>query len=132
MLSLTRREQKALLNAIANREASAKSLAKEYGCTVSELREFVEDNEEAINRIRDKEANQDGELWIVDKTERIRRYQEVVDELLEIGLDSTTLREIRSYMRYVAEELGQLKVGSAEDGASVSYTFTGVDMDDLS
>jgi len=82
------------------------------------------------------------ELWISKKSERLRRYQHVADLLYyavtaqdQRGLtDATTLRELRSFMRYAAEELGQLLhrgSGDGSDGATVKYTLPGVDMDDL-
>jgi hypothetical protein len=76
-------------------------------------------------------------LWIAKKSQRILRYQTVVDVLFRTPLekwDSTTIREIRSYLAAVAEELGQVpNRGSATDGEDTraTYTITGVDPDEL-
>lgn len=80
------------------------------------------------------------ELWISKKTERLKRYQIIADRLFFAcvdgrGLsDATTLRELRSFMRYAAEELGQLLhrgSGDMPENSTVNYTLPGVDMDNL-
>lgn len=81
------------------------------------------------------------ELWISKKTERLKRYQIIADQLMWActsrsgkGADATNLRELRSFMRYAAEELGQLlHRGSGEmgDNSTVNYTLPGVDFEDL-
>lgn len=81
-------------------------------------------------------------LWISKKAERLRRYQIIADRLFnncvgqdQRGLtDATTLRELRSFMRYAAEELGQLLhrgSGEMSEGSTVNYSLPGVDMEDL-
>ena len=75
--------------------------------------------------------------WITSKEKRIAKYQEVADGLLTAIIsgkqyDATTLREARSYMMYVANELGQLPLrgaGKSEDDSAVSYTINGVDVE---
>jgi len=82
------------------------------------------------------------ELWISKKTERLKRYQIITDQLFNAcvaqdryGLtDATTLRELRSFMRYAAEELGQLLhrgSGDMPENSTVNYTLPGVSMEDL-
>lgn len=78
------------------------------------------------------------ELWISKKTERLKRYQIIADRLFEIAnhgsTDATVLRELRSFMRYAAEELGQLLhrgSGDMPEDSTVNYTLPGVDMEQL-
>lgn len=82
------------------------------------------------------------ELWISKKSERLKRYQIIADRLFTAcvvqggrGLsDATTLRELRSFMRYAAEELGQLLhrgSGDMPENSTVNYTLPGVDMENL-
>jgi hypothetical protein len=79
-------------------------------------------------------------LWISSKYKRLKKYQRVADILLddiEDGkLDATTLREARSFMMYVASELGQIPnrgSGTANmDGETASYEVVGVEMGALS
>ena len=125
---------------------------------VEALRAFVAEHEDSIRQLAEQgdiEAQQDAEtpddivppdvldeLWISKKSERLRRYQAICDELYyrctggdARGLvEATTLRELRSFMRYAAEELGQLLhrgSGEMSEGSTVSYTLPGVDMEDL-
>lgn len=82
------------------------------------------------------------ELWISKKSERLKRYQIIANALFNNcmslngrGLtDATTLRELRSFMRYAAEELGQLLhrgSGDMPEDSTVNYTLPGVDMENL-
>lgn len=82
------------------------------------------------------------QLWISKKSERLRRYQIIADKLFDncVALDghgltdATTLRELRSFMRYAAEELGQLLhrgSGDMPENSTVNYTLPGVDMENL-
>lgn len=78
------------------------------------------------------------ELWISKKTERLKRYQIIADLLFTMAAagstDATVLRELRSFMRYAAEELGQLLhrgSGDMPENSTVNYTLPGVDMENL-
>lgn len=77
-------------------------------------------------------------LWISKKTERLKRYQIIADLLFAMAqagsTDATVLRELRSFMRYAAEELGQLLhrgSGEMSENSTVNYTLPGVSMEDL-
>lgn len=139
---------RSLLNAIALRQGKTKELAERYSTTVTELKEFVELNREELTRIREEyEAREEdsGEptpseldnLWITKKTERLERYQEVVDKLygefIDGSRDAAVMRELRFYMQAVANELGQLlHRGSGEAGSdSLSVDVMGVDINVL-
>jgi hypothetical protein len=149
-----------IIHAVALREGTARELSARFGMPVDALRAFVAQHEGTIRQIAQEAEENPVEtaqenapddvvlpadldaLWITKKTERLRRYQAIA-ELLYLsatamdsrGLtDATTLRELRSFMRYAAEELGQLlHRGSGEqlEGSTVNYTLAGVDMDDL-
>lgn len=103
------------------------------GALVGVPREEIEEDSESIS------PQQLDDLWITKKFERLKRYQDIAGRLIEMTkrpgylLDATTLREIRSFMRYGAEELGQLlHRGSGEQGGtSVNYTIDGVDPENL-
>lgn len=137
-----------LMQAIAHREGTASQLAHRFQMTVEELRAFVEKHKSELDALRSEEPDDLDEgdvspeqlthLWIANKFERLRRYEEVCDYLQKIifkgGWDATTLREYRSYMNYAAQELGQLLnrgAGNAEE-TTVSYSIEGVDMEKLS
>jgi hypothetical protein len=157
----TRRLQ--IIHAVAQRDGTARELAEQFKMPVAELRAFVAEHHDTIRHIAEELAweAQNGaqtvpepaadnvvlpsdlnELWISKKTERLRRYQIIADHLFDNctmldghGLtDATTLRELRSFMRYAAEELGQLLhrgSGDMPEDSTVNYTLPGVDMENL-
>lgn len=151
-----------MIHAVALREGTARELAERFNMPVKALRAFVAEHEDTIRHIAEEaaweaqraaaeaEAAPDDvvlpkdldELWISKKTERLRRYQVIADQLFyactaldKRGLtDATTLRELRSFMRYAAEELGQLLhrgSGDMPEDATVRYVLPGVDMENL-
>lgn len=153
-----------IIHAIALREGTARELAARFDMPVAALRAFVSEHEDSIRLIAEQaefeaqRAAEDAalaeemeasrpdlvspaaldELWISKKTERLRRYQIISDQLFEYAragsTDATILRELRSFMRYAAEELGQLlHRGSGEmpENSTVNYTLPGVNMEDL-
>jgi hypothetical protein len=159
-MKLSKSDRDALIYAIASKEGTAKELAWKYGHTVEDLREFVNDYQHYIEEVRYEieqaqqiAANIDkidqlgqvetgidlgkiDDLWISSKYKRLKRYQQVVDQLMASKyMDATTLREIRSYMHYAAEELGQLlnrgAGQSADSESTVKYSIDGIDPEDL-
>lgn len=158
-----------IIHAVAMREGTAKELSERFNMPVRALRAFVSEHEDSIRHIAEEaawEAEKAAEsaadeeemenafpesivspadldvLWISKKTERLKRYQIIADQLFnsctaldQRGLaDATTLRELRSFMRYAAEELGQLLhrgSGDMPENSTVNYTLPGVDMENL-
>lgn len=153
-----------LIVAIATRVKTARELADQFGYEVYELREFTEEYRHQIEEARwemeseakkladkfladqqeellaEARALQELNLWITSKEERLRRYQQVADGLLKAiengSWDATTLREARSYMAYVANEMGQIPQrgvnrADGDEGTDVSYNINGIDMEML-
>lgn len=133
-----------LIAAIASRQWTAQELSKIFNRSIGELKEFVEANIERIEEARKvydelevDSAQEMTELWISQKTERLRRLQSVANVLYLGALrtyDATILRELRSYLALAANELGQLMHrGSGEntDGSVANYLIDGVDVNDL-
>jgi len=152
MVKLSAADRLTLLNAIAGREGTASQISKWYGISVPKLKAFVEANREDLERIREElEANERDEvqdnsdinvadldkLWITQKPARIARIQNIADLLYEEAkrdpTDSTVLRELRSYMALVANELGQLlHRGAGESGTdAMNVDIQGVDLEKL-
>lgn len=109
---------------------------------VNKHRKELETARAAIEQTRAEiDENADDEraaplLWIRNQTNRLHIYQTMVEMLYaaaRITFDSTVLRELRSYMFYAAQELGQLQHrGSATGGGdTASYELVGVDMEAL-
>lgn len=153
MTTLDPSDRQALILAIANREGTARELANKFGVSVRFLKSFVEQHREAIELARTlthtKEASKElallaqeatslAELWISEKHKRIMVYQAVAERLyvlvMEGVTDPTVLRELRSYLMAVANELGQLLhrgQGDTGNGDSVNFIIEGVDTDVL-
>lgn len=131
-----------LVTAIASRQWTGGQLSTLFNKSVEELKEFVDTHREEIEEARvvyeDLEKLKDidlKDLWISSKAERLRRLQNVCDSLYAVAvvsLDSTILRELRSYLFLASNELGQLMhrgSGATGDSDSASYTLHGVDLD---
>ena len=128
MDELSEREHKQLINAIARKEGNARYISNKYNRSVDWLREFVRQHKEELEEAREALSIEDteptpsqlGELWISNKTERLRRYQAIADELYKEAMDdptdATVLREFRSYLAAVANELGQFLNRGAGEG----------------
>lgn len=154
MIELTSVDRQRLIIAIASKEWTASELALQFGHTIEDLRTFTSNNIEAIElaheELLDKAEDnalsnvdpQDSaevtptqldDLWITKKFERLWRYQRIADALFDMACsgDSVATREVRSYMRAAADELGQLlHRGAGESGENdyLSVDIQGVDM----
>ncbi len=155
MESLSEADRIALINDIATRAGTIADLTKWYGLTKAELKTFLDQNKEAIEEARDTHEGKEeqltnpepdpkqlDDLWITNKFERLKRYQEMADVLYADAINgslggadlATTVREFRSYAQLAANELGQLLhrgSGDAGTGDSLSIDFVGVDPETL-
>lgn len=154
MQHLSDADLQSLMNAIALRQGKPSELAKQYKTTVDALRAFVVEHHDELTIIREEYEASQGEstgdltpaqlsdLWITNKFDRLQRYQAVADQLYNevtgpnhiVGSEyATALRELRSYMQSVANELGQLlHRGSGEsDSDSLSVDIQGIDINTL-
>lgn len=115
-------------------QLKAGELADKYGCEVAELQSFVARNRHELELVRN-ELDDNG-LWVTSKLARLRRYQQILEMLLPAAhlMDAMVIREIRSYLNDIADELGQLLnrgAGENVSGARVNYTVNGVNPEDL-
>lgn len=154
MERLSRTDRQILINAIANKEGTARELADRFSTTVSDLKVFCMENEPAIIAARERLLNpqpqrddevtptQLDQLWIGKKFERLLRLQVVAqaqyEAIQEGGLApaelSTAVREFRSYLMLAANELGQLLhrgAGESADADTLTVDIQGVDMENL-
>lgn len=139
----------ALIRAIATREGTARELATRFGITVPELRTFLVENMDAVKAYTERPSDSGtvlpadlSELWIGNKTERLRRLQEIAEisyrDIMHGDLAgaelATATREFRSYLMLAANELGQLLnrgAGDSGEGTYLSVELNGVNTDDL-
>ncbi len=144
MDDMSEADARRLINAIANRDGTAKQLAVRFGVDVPYLIQFTADNKEAIQEAVDEEESTEDitveeldNLWITKKGERLQRIQNIANKLYDDCMvdgvaDPTSLREFRSYMVTVANELGQLMhrgQGNSGEGDTLSVEMVGVDPD---
>jgi len=152
--TLTAVDQAQLVQDIATRAAPARVLAERYGGSVEELRAFTAEHRdeilsaaEAAKREADSAEPTPGQLadlWITNKYQRLKRYQDVAEgayDRLTFGTTdmpsaeyATVLREFRSYLMLAANELGQLLhrgAGDTGEGDVLSVDIQGIDMDNL-
>lgn len=146
-----------LIHEIAARARTTKELAIAYDTTAEDLKAFVAANRPMVEAEARRIANAGpsrnsvgeptpadlAELWITNKTERIARLQTIADEIYDGIRDGTfvggaelamAVREFRSYLTTVANELGQLMhrgSGDAGTGDTLSVNIEGVDMETL-
>jgi hypothetical protein len=140
-MAILKRHKAALIRDLASGEYTAKELAEKYRCQTVELRAFVDMYRAELEEVRHEMERiallTDGDgLWVTSKKERLRRYQQVLEILLPAAstLDPMVIREIRSYLNDIADELGQLlNRGAGENNEDVmtNYTINGVDPKDL-
>lgn len=147
-------EEQRLIYAIALRVGTGRQLAEMFGTTLPELKAFVEEHRERIERTRERfenpkesalsvvEPGQLSDLWITNKYERLKQIQygaEKMKDYIEAGglaptEFATAVRELRAYMTAAASELGQLLnrgAGDSGDGSYLSVDIQGVDMENL-
>lgn len=140
-----------LINALAFKERTITQLCTDYAASRDEIIAFGESNRDQIEKLRkqgrepkpeitssEPTPTQLNELWITNKFERLKRLQAVAEKLYEsidtLGADAVTVREFRSYLLLVANELGQLLHRGAGDSAeadTLRVDITGVDMETL-
>jgi hypothetical protein len=154
---MDRKEEQALINAIALRVGTARQLSERYAIPVQELRVFAAANMERIVRAKERlegyeedtpgtgqalSPQQLDDLWITKKFERLSRLQAVAEEAQAMISDGNisaaemtmAVREFRSYLMLAANELGQLLhrgSGDSGNGDVLSVEIGGVDMDSL-
>lgn len=142
-----------LIVAIAAREGTARELSKRFDIPITELRAFSKANAKAIRIAAEALEDEDtyeppdivtpstlGDLWIADKSARLKRYELIADRLFSQimahpSADATELRELRFYMTAAANELGQLLhrgAGEQSDGDKLQVEFLGVDPNSFS
>lgn len=152
---MERDERAALIRAIAAREGNAEELSSRFGMPTKALRAFVAENRAEVagyaaalaamggeDDSTEPDPSELDELWITNKLERLRRYQTLADRLYDEieaskyeGAElAMAVREFRSYLTVVANELGQLLhrgAGDAGTGDSLAVSIGGVDLDAL-
>ncbi len=133
-----------LVRDIALSNKTERVLAEEYDCAPSSINEFKQRHASEINAVREDAENEFAGLWIADKQNRIKVYEEQIEHItdrIEEGRlgklaedEAALLRLVQSGLKSVAEEMGQLTARVAvqgEVGARVTHEVVGLDPKDL-
>jgi hypothetical protein len=124
---------------------SLRVLERKYGIAHTTIVAFKQKHADEIAELQEAVADEMHGLWIADKRHRVAEYQQMYDDLeatvntlLMHGTtlgpqDMAILKEKRSALRNVAEELGQLPNRNqvSVGGASVVFNYPGIDPSDL-
>lgn len=135
-----------LIVAIAGREGTAAELSKRFGLSVAKLQIFLRAHRAEIELAAESLEDDDepemdvvtpaqlSELWISNKTARLKRFEMIANKLFTAimagTLDAVILREFRFYAQGAANELGQLLhrgAGEQSEGDKLTVDFVGVD-----
>lgn len=124
---------------------SLSETAEKYGVHRDSIINFKRAHMPDIEDLRKQVANESNGLWIASQFNRLAEYQQAfedvdtaVAQIIEFGgnlgaAEMAFIKEKRGILRQAAEELGQLPSRNQVNvqGASVTYSFPGVNADDL-
>lgn len=110
-----------------------KVLAKEYGVTPAAISAFGIRNSNEIAQVRVNSADEYSGLWITQKLNRLAELQSMFEDLQELPPTPSTVSVMKSLMRDVAEELGDIptKAGVNVNLQNVKYEVSSVDLENL-
>lgn len=108
-------------------------LAKEYGVTQGAISLFGIRHSHEIQQVRENSADEYSGLWIAKKLNRLAELQRLFEELDEQPITPNSVNAMKSLMRDVAEELGDIptKAGVNVNVANVKYEVATIDLENL-
>jgi hypothetical protein len=121
-----------LIRDFALGEKSGRTLAAEYGVSQTSISAFKKRNEMAIEEVRNNLADEYAGVWVAQKLNRIREYQEAAEKMSS-GESPRNAEVLTSILKAVAEELGQLPARQQVNVSTenVTYQIVGINVDDL-
>jgi hypothetical protein len=123
-----------LIREFALGEKTGRALAEQYGVSVTSIANFKKRYGLEIEEVRNNLADEFAGLWVAQKLDRIREYQQAAEKMAD-GRSPRNQEVLVTILKAVAEELGQLpartQVNVSND--TVVYEIIGIDVDaDLS
>ena len=121
-----------LIRDLALGEKTGQQLAEQYGVSRTSIQNFKKryalETEEVRNNLADEYAG----VWVAQKLNRIREYQEAAEKMAE-GKTPRQAEVLVSILKAVAEELGQLPARTQVNVSqeNVTYEIVGVSVDDI-
>lgn len=122
-----------LIRDLAISGRSQKDLAQEYGVTQGAISHFGRNHKHEIEQVREDSANEYAGLWVAKKLNRLAELQRLFEELDEQPITPNSVNTMKSLMRDVAEELGDIptKAGVNVNIANVKYEVATIDLENL-
>jgi hypothetical protein len=121
-----------LIRDFALGEKTGGQLAAEYGVSQTSISAFKKRNSMAIEEVRNNLADEYAGVWVAQKLNRIREYQEAAEKMSK-GESPRNQEVLVSILKAVAEELGQLPARQQVNVSTenVTYQIVGIDVGDL-
>ena len=121
-----------LIRDFALGEKTGVELAEQYGCSVTSISQFKKRHSMEIEEVRNNLADEYAGVWVAQKLDRIREYQEAAEKMAA-GSSPRNAEVLVSILKAVAEELGQLPARTQVNvqNNQVEYQIVGVSPDDI-
>lgn len=121
-----------LIRDFALGEKTGVELAQIYGVSQTSISAFRKRHSLEIEEVKNNLADEYAGVWVAQKLERIRQYQEAAEKMAR-GESPRNQEVLVNILKAVAEELGQLpartQVNISQE--SVTYEIVGVSPDDI-
>jgi hypothetical protein len=121
-----------LIRDFALAEKTQKELAAQYGVSETSISAFKRRHAFEIEEVRNNLADEYAGVWVAQKMERIREYQNAAEKMAD-GSSPRNQEVLVSILKAVAEELGQLPARTQVNVSNqqVTYEIVGIDADDI-
>jgi hypothetical protein len=121
-----------LIRDFAIGEKTGESLAVQYGCSRTSISNFKKKYALEIEEVRNNLADEYAGVWVADKLNRVREYQEAAEKMAS-GASPRNAEVLVSILKAVAEELGQLPARTQVqvNTQAVTYQVIGINPDEL-
>ncbi len=121
-----------LVRDIALGDKAGKELAVLYGVSQNSISAFKKRYGLEIEEVRNNLADEYAGVWVAQKLERIRQYQEAAEKMAT-GASPRNQEVLVSILKAVAEELGQLPARTQVNVSTETtvYEIVGLSSDDI-
>ena len=121
-----------LIRDFALGERTGVELAVQYGCSNASISQFKKRHALEIEEVRNHLADEYAGVWVANKIDRIREYQEAAEKMAS-GASPRNAEVLVSILKAVAEELGQLPARTQVNVSqeNVTYEIVGISPDDI-
>lgn len=123
-----------LIRDFALGEKTGGQLSQQYGVSQTSISAFKKRYAMEIEEVRNHLADEYAGVWVAQKLDRIREYQEAAEKMSR-GDSPRNAEVLTTILKAVAEELGQLPARAQVNVSTenVTYQIVGIDIDaDLS